>query len=528
MRIEAVYLPEFELAVNWAMCRNPLCPDFGIQFSGEHGDDQKQVYGQRYAIETGKGPQRGAFGSIRCRSCGQVSALASNRAVRPVARYYLGLSLPFADCPNEACNNHGANLFEHWEPFDSAQPPRYRREQEHGARCVSCVEAAESAANLRPAPIVLGTARRTSYSPATRVRWATILTSLRSRRPGAGRVDLMGIKAASYYGGLRRIAARLRDYQAFRNAQLLRPGLPGRDEPIALYTDVVQMPYGTADGHLPHMTLKVIVSAVALGGSVYVLAAHPYFLPRSFHPELDSLAVGREQAELQPDRACLQEPFPGDLPHAGRFIRSPYAELAHFLVVRKMLERFETVHHYMHSASEMFHAAVIAWRDRILAGRPEFIRTAGRRRPPPGTVEIVLLQPRDAKRRPRVQWLTRTPGKAATEFGEAVQAQATLEPLHSIFDSVGLQPGPAQPEPVKAGGRGPRNRYYAPDIVYDELALCLLARNFAQDGPGIATVPALALGLIGPGEVEPDLADIAWRFRLGTGHAETASRWKMK
>ena len=529
MRIEAVYLPEFAMAMSWAMCRNPQCLNFGVRFEGELGESENPVYGQRYAIEIDKGPRGEAFGTIQCRSCGQVSELASNRAVRPVARYFLGLSLPFADCANEACGNHGANLFEHWQPSDKGLPRRYLREREHGARCVDCVEVAEATPGLRPAPIVLGTARHTSYSPATRERWAGILTSLRGRSPGAAAVDLMGIKTASYYGGLRRIASRLRDYQAFRNARLWRRSFPGRDQPIALYTDVVQLPYGTADGNLPRMALKVIVSAVALDEAEYVLAAHPYFLPRPFYREIDPSAAGQERVELLSGQACLQERPPGDpASHAGRFIRSPYAELAHFLVVRKMLERFETVHHYMHSASELSHAAVIAWRDRILAGRPGFIRTARRRSVPPETIELVLLQRDKTEQRPRVRWLTRNPRNAATEFGETLLSKATLKPLDSIFDSVGLRPGPAQPGPVAAVGRGPGNRYYSPDIVYDELALCLLARNFTQGGPGNAAVPALAMGLMGPNDVERDLADLAWRFRLGTGHAESISRWKMK
>ena len=525
MRIEAAYLPEFETAMNWAMCRNPQCANFGARFEGEAGEGREQVHDRRYAIEIEGDAQWAGCGKIRCRGCGEVSALASNRAVRPVARYYLGLSLPFADCPNEACVNHGANLFERWGPLDGGRTPRYRREREHGARCVPCIEAAESAADPLPAPIILGTARRTSYGPATRVRWAAILDSLRDRQPGAGAVDLMGIKAAVYYGGLRRIAARLRDYQAFRNARLWRPGHAGRDRPVPLYTDVVEMPCGAADGHASPMTLKVIVSAVVLGESAYVLAAHPYFLPRSRHREIDSAAAGQARGEFRSERACLQEPLPGG-PHryAGWFIRSPYAELAHFLVVRKLLEKFPTVHHYIRSAGELLPAAAIAWRERILAGRPESIETAERRSPAPGNIEIVLSQRGAAEPRPGIHWLTRTSGKAALGVGEAVLSGATLEPLDSIFAAVGIQPRGARPDPVGTVGRGPRNRYYGPDIVYDELALCLLLRNFALDQPGSA---ALAMGLPGQNDTEPDFADIAWRFRLGTGHAEKISRWKM-
>ena len=28
------YLPEFDLEVSWAMCRNPMCPNFGLFFRG--------------------------------------------------------------------------------------------------------------------------------------------------------------------------------------------------------------------------------------------------------------------------------------------------------------------------------------------------------------------------------------------------------------------------------------------------------------------------------------------------------------
>ena len=48
-------------------------------------------------------------------------------------------------------------------------------------------------------------------------------------------------------------------------------------------------------------------------------------------------------------------------------MRSPYAEVAHFLVVRKMLDRFETIHCYMDGAKELYGAALVAFRDRILA-----------------------------------------------------------------------------------------------------------------------------------------------------------------
>ena len=112
--IETVDLPEFGLSVSWAMCRNPMCANFGIHFEGEIPEGRKQVSDDRYYVRLSKGLRGRTVGEMQCRYCGQSSRLASNEAIRPIARYFLSLSLPFADCPNTDCSNHGVNLFEHW------------------------------------------------------------------------------------------------------------------------------------------------------------------------------------------------------------------------------------------------------------------------------------------------------------------------------------------------------------------------------------------------------------------------------
>ena len=56
MRIEASYLPEFGLAVNWAMCRNPMCEQFGIGFEGELSAGRKQVSDKQYAVRRATDP----------------------------------------------------------------------------------------------------------------------------------------------------------------------------------------------------------------------------------------------------------------------------------------------------------------------------------------------------------------------------------------------------------------------------------------------------------------------------------------
>lgn len=524
MRIEPVYLPEFGLVFSWAMCRNPRCPNFGVHFEGECPAGGVQVSDGRYTVVTGTDSQGRRFGEIRCRSCRRVSRLASNAEIRPIARYFLSLSLPFADCPDAECENHGANLFEHWVEPGTGQRPRYQRDWAHAARCIPCVEKAALAAQPLPAPIVLGTARRAAYRPQTRVRWRAILDGLRARRPGADRVDLMGMKIASYYGSLARIAARLRDYQAFQNAHLWHPGHSGGREPVALYTNVVEIPVATPDGCGPHAVLRVIVSAIAAGGSAYTLAAHPYFLPNGYHPDAGSSAAGRGRREFVPESGCLPDPFVGDSVHPdGGFIRSPYAELAHFLVVRKMLDRFETIHHCMDAASDLVSAALVAGRDGILAGRPDALSAAVGRRPP--ITEIALVQRDRSAQEPRILWLTDMPGKTYAEHGDALCSRASLGPVDAIANSIRLPGVPGQRNSMRTVGRGRGNRYLRPDVVFDEVMLHLLARNLTRREPGTVPVPAVAMGLLEPGDIAPNLAAVAWRFRLGIEHAETMSRW---
>ena len=89
-----------------------------------------------------------------------------------------------------------------------------------------------------------------------------------------------------------------------------------------------------------------------------------------------------------------KEDFP-EIGRGGYFIRSPYAEMAHFLTVQKILSRFQTMHCYMDSAKDLYTAALVAMRDRIVAGKPGADRPAdGRRRALP-TTEIVLFQHRN-------------------------------------------------------------------------------------------------------------------------------------
>ena len=208
--------------------------------------------------------------------------------------------------------------------------------------------------------------------------------------------ESLGISTATHHRHLARIGARLGDYHAFRNARLLHPDIPNRDRPVSVHTGVLEV-LGQWERRRGHSgPLPVIVTVVSVGGTAYVLAAHPCFLPISSGPDLDALKADGGRPALEAEWDALRHPyrddpetspftdlerlFPGQDPD-GYPIGLPYAALAHFLVVRKMLSGFRAVHHYLDAADGLFPAALVAYRDRILAGRPEAYGRGGRVEP---------------------------------------------------------------------------------------------------------------------------------------------------
>ena len=48
--IAPVWLPEFDTHVSWAMCRNPMCSNFGVYFNNEIPQGRQQVSDERYCV----------------------------------------------------------------------------------------------------------------------------------------------------------------------------------------------------------------------------------------------------------------------------------------------------------------------------------------------------------------------------------------------------------------------------------------------------------------------------------------------
>ena len=414
MRIHPVALPEFGVELNWAVCRNPWCPNFLTDVDVDLPDGRKQASTKRYTLKTKADPVRHRVGECTCLYCAQTWQLPSNRAVRPIARYFLGLSLPFADCPNRTCPNHGKNVFEHWSATRSPDRLYRRHRGEHQVRCCACGTS-----------VTLGTPEGARYG-AYRLqrRWSEILEGLYIARSVTDTYEQTAMAPSTYYSTLRRLGARLRDYHSFRNARLLHPEGVRRDQPARVYTDVLDVSLQAHRSDRHHDSLRVIVSTMLAERKLFVLAAHPCFMPKRLCPPE---SVRDEDLVPQPDferewlgilhpESALDLKLSGEERQkisnqpgvGGYFLLAPYTEVAHFLVVQKMLSRFDAIHCYMDGAKELAPAALVAMRDRILAGRATVDEGGGARASAAQTAEIVLYQhdkSRAAGRKPQEKTL---------------------------------------------------------------------------------------------------------------------------
>ena len=397
--ISPLKLPEFGTKFSWAMCRNSMCANFGVFFREYMPPEgSTAAHDQRYRLDVN--------GRMRCKYCKQSFELRSNAALRTIARYFLSLSLPFAACPDAACPNHGHNVFEHYVDRDSLYRARSRYSRAGTAHRVSCAGCRKT--------FTLGEPLRFSVDNKLKRRFKLIIDEVLSQQSvtnileklwkldlsmsGKSNAVAVTIRPDAYYSQLRSIGRRLRDYHAWRHARLLDSHADvDRTTPARVYTDVMQVSLKQFGDGPRQQFLNVIVSVLALEGTLFTLAAHPAFISEKESTDMLGLLP-----DLQFDRPgymdpwdCLQHPGQIDLrniPRAvkeglpdvvrgGYFIRSPYAEAAHFLVVQRLLSRFKTVYYYMDAARDLFPSALCALARPVRDGR----------------VEIVLFQHRKAR-----------------------------------------------------------------------------------------------------------------------------------
>ena len=351
------------------MCLNPMCAQFGAFFGPE---DLPGSPARRYEVIQGKSVR------LRCRGCGQSGGLHAQASLRAVARHFLSESFPFADCANEECPNHGCNAFEHFGQRTGSGRARYRQHDQHRLICNACTQAGR-----KPASFAIGVSSGLSGDKRKvrrDVRW--IIASVREHLPVTTVRGLFGIRVGNYYRRLFRIAPRIGDYLAYRNASLLSSEVCRKHRgTVQVYTDVLNVSLHQVGDVARVKQLKVIVSVVGLEKTHFVLAAHPYFLPESKEPEMEELERDSDDPNFLNRRWDALETVFSDVPmfvdgeladdvpsegHAGYFLRSPYAEVAHFLTVEKMLSGFARRHYYMDGASELFQSALVAMRQQVL------------------------------------------------------------------------------------------------------------------------------------------------------------------
>ena len=373
-----VYLPEFDVSVGWAMCRNSMCPNFGIQYDGPAPDGPDEIKDGRYTIDP-------VGGSFRCEYCGLAFTLNSNRAIRTLARYFLSLSIPFDTCPNAECENYGRNVFEHHPPGRRPGRPYWVRDAgKHRILCLRCRKP-DGKEQTFTVGAPLDIKKRTR---ATKQRLQGIIRGAMYYRSLSMIVEDVQVSEDTYYTQLKNAGECLREYLAWRNAYLFREKFAQREAPLCVYTDALIVSLRRL-GEKPRYTqLRIMVTAIEIpeARTYYILAAHPGFLPNKHCQENDREL--KREVSCPPHESpwdCAEHPRRvdssksvedqmGSLPDVGRggwFTVSPYNDLAHFLTIRKMLARFPKIHHYMDAELTQSAAALTAFADDIRAGRWE-------------------------------------------------------------------------------------------------------------------------------------------------------------
>ena len=369
------------------MCRNSCCPNFGVPYGGPSNPGSGTLSGDVGRIKRDDG-------KYQCKACEQSFDLKSNRAIRQIARYFLSLSLPYADCHDPTCLNHGANVFEHYTrpgvhvgpwPHQPASGPvkkgrRYRRKSEHRVLCRGCGDA-----------FPLGIPRWVAKGDEAAAQCEELLLAMARKDNVSDTYNLGDMGVGEIYSRQSRVAGRLRDWLAWQNAKLLRPGFWSKAGCAHVQTDdmviSLRRPRKARAKSAPHPTARhqafvVTVSTISLEGTHYILAVHPHYLPPPHCPKPDELVLERRlrvPAWASPWAALWHEFEPGrernapspNISLAGKFIHEHYAHLAHFLVVGKLLAQCPQVFHYIDGSKPLMAAAVTAFAERIKAGTSE-------------------------------------------------------------------------------------------------------------------------------------------------------------
>ena len=427
--------PGVEFNANF--CRNPMCPNFGPA-------PDRDAYRERYEVE----PVRGYLADRRyvCRICDMRSRLLSNRSLRAAYAWFKRQSIPFAACSNEACGQHGINVFEHSGHYESQA--RDRAKCRECGRTFSLGEATGLHRN-RDEPGQLEKRLADVFWHMRRgkgIRYGLEEFEMRFEDPRGDN--------ASHYEALRRnVGLRVRDYQSHCSAALMAqdclerlhglfPRENGGEDPgpedspfngvATLRTDTV---YGSlrkpSKAYRPRShPFPVLVTALRFQKppGFFVLDAHPCVVfgkenPQPNNPAEAMVDGGLPVAERRFDHLYHFGTDHGETPlRANRysylgaralFMREEYAELAHFMVLKELTARFERVTLSLDGKRTAYRSAAA-----VFAGDMQ-TRVAGKKEDGNGNndirraeIAVVQIQSPDAARQsagtPIPEWETET------------------------------------------------------------------------------------------------------------------------
>ena len=364
-----------------------MCANFGKPFDPDDPESTVPNADRHYTLSR-------VPGRCVCRYCEKSFGPKVNDSIRPIVRYFLSLSLPFATCPDETCSNYGVNVFEHYARPGSAIRRRYGRSREHQVRCLGCPPENRRHVGLGT-PFSMG--RNSEVDRTIAAIRRSVLVGTKKRRT----VFFDDIEDANYLGRLRRMGARVQDYQTWLNARFLSPEIQREldyGSVARVQTDVMDIPLRRTGDISRQRQLRYIFSVLVYKKTFYVLAAHPNFIPADFLPKNLSApdqtpsidpVTGGPCAEFARRWDCLEHPvhnefsLPPKTAHKkkadmsrfgqGFYIRRPYLQAAHFMVVRKMLSRFEKVCFFIDGDRPLIQGAMVGLADAIRSHSVEVV-----------------------------------------------------------------------------------------------------------------------------------------------------------
>ena len=423
---------------NANFCRNPMCPNFGPA-------PNLDAYRERYKVE--------AYSNFlvdrhyTCRICNMRSRLLSNRSLRAAYVWFKRQSIPFAACRNEACGQHGINVFEHSGHYES--------KGHDSAKCRAC-EGRCSLGEPLGRTLTNKVRRRLTkiYEQMTRTGRQTLTVVEEFKDPHFDVRRYMDASAA--------LARRLRDYQSYCNAELVAPGYPERlgelfagghdgleveghspfDGVATLVTDTMfislQVPRRAYPRREHRCPVTVTALTIAAPGKinkrqrrVFLLAAHPHLVLRAedLAPEDPAVAIADATLPVADRRFDHIDHYGTD--HSenvwlkrkaqsyvgsvrGLYMRPDYAALAHFMVLKDLTGRFDRVTLCMDGDSTSYKSAAAVFAEDIRT-RVEGKQVDGDKGSDIRRAEIAVLQTENAQNAQNAQ---KSSGKGRTWASE--------------------------------------------------------------------------------------------------------------